>query len=321
MKKILRSCILSIAVIILLSFSVFAAEMIVERAQSGFCGVEAPGKKLLTWSLDDEGTLTISGSGEMKNYASHKDVPWYSSRAYIQKLSISEGVTSIGDYAFYDCIDLTSVSIPVGVTSIGKYAFASCDGLISVSIPSGVTSISESAFLKCEHLTTLNIAKGVKSIGEYAFYGCDLVTANIPSSITSIASSAFMYCDHLKDVYYTGTEEEWENIFIDSNNDSLTRATIHYNTPMLTVSVSETVSGSTAYTVSVENLPTTAVIVAALYHKGRFVGFEHAEYRGKAVVIETATVHDSAKIMAWESLESMKPLCGEAPAFLSRKAG
>jgi len=155
----------------------------------------------LTWSLDDAGTtLTISGTGAMNNYAGDT-FPWYLSKATIKKVVIEDGVTSIGDYAFDGCINLTSVTIPDSVTSIGNYAFRGCTSLPSVTIPDGVTNIENYAFYGCTGLENLTIGKGVTSIGDYAFKNCPgLTSVIIPDSVTSIGSSAFYDCTGLTSV-------------------------------------------------------------------------------------------------------------------------
>ncbi|MBQ3150551.1 MAG: leucine-rich repeat domain-containing protein, partial [Clostridia bacterium] len=163
---------------------------------SGTCGAT------LTWTLDEEtGTLTISGTGVMTNWSDYSSVPWYSYRSYIKSITIGDGVTSIGDYAFRHCDSLTSVTIPDSVTSIGNYAFGDCDSLTSVTIPDSVTSIGEGAFEYCDSLTSVTIGDAVTSIGDYAFYGCESLTSvTIPDSVTSIGNYAFEYCDSLTSV-------------------------------------------------------------------------------------------------------------------------
>lgn len=88
---------------------------------------------------------------------------------------IPNSVTSIGNYAFYEC-DMASINIPNSVTTIGNYAFGSCSYLTSISIPDGVTSIGQSAFYYCEKLTSITIPNSVTSIGEWAFIGCSRLT-------------------------------------------------------------------------------------------------------------------------------------------------
>ena len=103
---------------------------------------------------------------------------------------IPEGVTSIGDWAFYDCLSLTSVVITEGVTSIGTGAFYKCSSLTSVVIPEGVTSIGDSAFEGCSSLTSVVIPASVTSIGKEAFEGCcGLKPENAPSISVSVFSA------------------------------------------------------------------------------------------------------------------------------------
>lgn len=110
-------------------------------------------------------------------------------------------ISSIGDYAFYNCTNLTSATIPNGVTSIGGWAFSGCNALTSVSIPSGVTLINTGAFQYCSSLTSLIIPNGVTSIGYCVFSNCSgLTSVTIPNSVTSIDYHAFEYCSGLTSV-------------------------------------------------------------------------------------------------------------------------
>ena len=112
---------------ILTLFLALAASVGTLFAQSGTCGDN------LTWNLND-GTLTITGTGSMKNYTfSSTTAPWYSSRSSIKTVIIEDGVTSIGGRAFGDCKILTSITIPNSVTDIGEYAFADCRSMNSVT--------------------------------------------------------------------------------------------------------------------------------------------------------------------------------------------
>ncbi len=106
--------------------------------------------------------------------------------------SIPEGVTTIGNNAFYNCSGLTSITIPESVTTIGDDAFYNCSGLTSVTIPEGVTTIGNNAFAGCSGLTSVTIPEGVTTIGDGAFYNCSgLTSVTIPESVTHIGSSAF----------------------------------------------------------------------------------------------------------------------------------
>ena len=111
---------------------------------------------------------------------------------------IPSGVTSIGNYAFYNCSGLSSITIPSSVTSIGNSAFFGCNSLTTIAIPSSVTTIEGFAFMNCSGLSSFTIPNNVTSIGSCAFRGCrSLTSINIPSSVTSIDSSVFAGCSAL----------------------------------------------------------------------------------------------------------------------------
>ena len=150
-----------------------------------------------TWTLDDNGTLTISGNGAMGNYSKdYYNGTWITSApwgANIKSVVIENGVTSIGDEAFFGCTGLTSVTIPDSVTSIEYRAFEDCTELTMVTIPDSVTSIGSYAFESCIGLTSVTIGNSVTSIGEGAFSGCTgLSSVTIPDSVTSIGGYAFL---------------------------------------------------------------------------------------------------------------------------------
>lgn len=146
-------------------------------------------------------------------------------------IEIPAGVTSIGDGAFSNCINLTGVRIPEGVTAVRTSAFSGCSSLRSIQIPEGVTVIEEFAFSNCSSLTGIRIPEGVTEIEEGAFVGCDSLSAiSIPVSVKKIGGglilSAFNSCP--KDVYYGGSQEQWNRIwFIEFN--ALTSAAFHYH--------------------------------------------------------------------------------------------
>jgi hypothetical protein len=185
MKKRIFSFVLAFAMIL------SCVPIIATAATSGTCGNN------LTWRLDN-GTLTISGEGDMENY--EYNGPWGSYDSGIINVVIENGVTSIGDSAFEDCWGLTSI-ITDGVTSIGKSAFYGCNGLTSITIPDSVTTIGDGAFASCSNLTSVTIPDSVTSIGKSAFGDCSSLTSvTIPNSITSIDSGTFSRCSSLTSI-------------------------------------------------------------------------------------------------------------------------
>ena len=161
MKKAI-SIVLCIAMLfVLLPTFATAAEIV----DSGTCGDG------LTWTLDADGLLTISGTGEMSSS------PWQDSdRLQIKTVLIESCVTNIGNYAFSNCSELTSVSIGNSVTSIGRCAFFGCWKLVSIILPNGVTNIGSSAFSDCDSLASITIPDSVTSIESSAFYLCGSLT-------------------------------------------------------------------------------------------------------------------------------------------------
>ena len=207
---------------------------------SGSCGAD------LAWSYDSStGALTVTGSGSMTDF-SFSDTRWGGND--IKSVSLPDGLTSIGEVAFYGCTSLSSVTIPDSVTSIGYYAFYGCTSLSSVTIPDSVTSIGSYAFSGCTSLSSVTIPDSVTSIGYDAFYGCTSLTAinvaegntayisengvlfnksktsliqypagktdsayTIPDSVTSIGYYAFLSADSLKSIEVSGNNPNFSS--------------------------------------------------------------------------------------------------------------
>ena len=231
MRKRLLSFVLAVLMIAsLLPATALAADIL----DSGTCGAEGDGSNL-TWTLDSKGVLTISGSGDMRDY--DYSSPWYENGNQIQSVFMANGVTSIGNFAFNECTSLTSMTIPDSVTCIGNCAFRECSSLASVTIPDSVTSIGVYAFCACTSLKSVTIPDSVTSIGNYAFSYCTSLTGiwvdegnshyfsdasgvlfnkdktvlaqcpgafsgsyAIPDGVTSINDAAFVNCESLTSV-------------------------------------------------------------------------------------------------------------------------
>ena len=190
MKQRLIVCIAAVMLALMHGVCTYAAVI-----DSGKCGDN------VTWSLDDNGLLTISGTGDMYDYDGGNRVPWYNMTSDIDVVSISEGVSRIGDYAFRVCGSLRSVVIPNSVTAIGKDAFSYCRSLTGVVIPNSVTAIEENTFSYCYDLRSVVIPNSVTAIGESAFSGCyNLRSVVIPNSVTAIGDYVFYECSSLRSV-------------------------------------------------------------------------------------------------------------------------
>ena len=232
---------------IVLALSVFCAfvPLVASAETSGTCG------KNLTWILDDYGTLTISGTGNMENWnlssGEKKESPFKNNKE-IKHVVIEDGVTDIGYCAFGDCSNLKDITIADSVTNIGKLAFKNCSSLENIIIPNSV-----------------------EVINSYTFYNCNNITrVTIPTGVTTIDRKAFCECTNLTDIYYGGTEEQWNKMSISSENDELENVTIHYkrDIPLTTATITKTET-SEGYTFNVEPEQTykTCYVYAAVYDK------------------------------------------------------
>ncbi|MCM8871753.1 MAG: leucine-rich repeat domain-containing protein [Paludibacteraceae bacterium] len=192
------------------------------------------GENVTYFFASSTGTLTISGTGAMRDYYDSSKAPWNAYSSSIKKVVINNGVTSVGTYAFRDCTGLTSVTIPNNVTRIGSSAFWGCTGLTSINvaednlnyasidgilyskdkktlimypqgktgsitIPNSVTSIGAGAFGGCTGLTSVTIPNSVTEIGGSAFYNCTgLTSITIGNGVTSVGEEAFYGCDNIE---------------------------------------------------------------------------------------------------------------------------
>ncbi|MDR1370900.1 MAG: leucine-rich repeat protein [Dysgonamonadaceae bacterium] len=198
-----------------------------DNPKAGACGDD------LLWTFVD-GTLTISGWGDMWNFPGQEGVPWVSERASITSVNLSPEMTSIGNYTFSGCENLTSINLPGSITALGDFAFSGCTELTSIEIPENVGSIGDRTFYLCSKLTAIetpesntaytskngilfnktkttliqypeekteesySIPESVTTIGNYAFAGCDeLHLITIPEDVISIGDSAFARCNNL----------------------------------------------------------------------------------------------------------------------------
>lgn len=209
MKKRLLSMILALSMMLTIlpvnAITAWAAN----DGMSGNCGKTGDNVAyVLTQNNDDTTnptyTLTIQGNGEMADF-NESDMegraPWIAQKEKITAVTIENGVTYVGAYAFDHCKKLTQITIHAQLDSIGKGAFRDCEGLTSIEIPKTVTSIGASAFSGCKGLSNIEIPETVVSIGGAAFNGCTgLASIKIPATVTSIKEYTFNECSNLKNV-------------------------------------------------------------------------------------------------------------------------
>lgn len=154
-----------------------------QKPTSGTCGEQ------VTWSLSEDGTLTISGTGEMENYSDDNESPWKDFNKQVKRIVVEQGVTSIGDRAFSYSKQLKSIAIPEGVTRIGENSFWNCENLETVTLPDSLEEIGESAFANCGKLQKIVLPKHVKTLGETVFWRCFALTDFVVDSENTVFSA------------------------------------------------------------------------------------------------------------------------------------
>lgn len=183
---------------------------------TGVCG------ESLTWTLAG-GTLTISGSGAMTDYGESNTAPWYSGREQITAVVVDRGVTGIGAYAFYGCVNLIDITLPEGLTAIGRYAFKGCaalgrveilsgmttlgayafteSGITEIVLPEGLQTVEYDAFNNCTNLRSVSLPDTLQNLGSYAFWKCSALTEiTLPQNLTKMGSFCFDSCTGLTEI-------------------------------------------------------------------------------------------------------------------------
>ena len=193
---------------------------------TGSCG------ESVAYTIYSDMSMVISGTGEMMDYMG--DIPHIDATYYqkIESVVIEEGVTSIGEFAFYDFIHLTSMSIANSVTKIGNAAFYECTSLTSLDIPNGVIEIGNGVFYGCAELTSIVIPDGVKVISPVLFFNCTgLTSVTIPNGVTEIGDAAFECCSSLTSVLIPGSVTSIGDAAFELCS-SLTSITVENETPV-----------------------------------------------------------------------------------------
>lgn len=219
MKKRFVSLLLAISMILSLmpvsAVTAFAEDEnsgAVKIIDKGNCGADEGGENL-KWTLDNNGVLTISGSGAMKDYTWDENVrlDWYvSHKKDIRSVVLDNRITHIGNYAFDKCTNIESVrytgytgnagvALPESVTTIGVHAFSDTGVTGTLKLPEHLTEIDSSAFYHCRKLNgELKLPDTVKEIGGFAFHSCGFTgKLELPASLENIGNDAFDFCSGL----------------------------------------------------------------------------------------------------------------------------
>ena len=239
------------------------------------------------YTLYSDGKMVINGSGIMRSYMGDI-VPWDNYKKDIKSLVVEQGVTNVGTDTFADCVNLTDVHLVEGVETIGVGAFSGCTKLKDINLPKTLTTIYWSAFSGCGSLTKIEI----------------------PLSINNIHHAAFLECENLKDVYYNGSEKQWNEIVIESGeNECLLNANIHYNSSAeISVPAPKcfTISGSRV--TNTADTEQTATIITAQYSGNKLTDVTSKEITFAANEAKTFTVPTGGKLFVWDILSGMCPL-------------
>lgn len=274
---------------------------------------------LTSITVDSDNSAYCSENGVLYNKAKTEIIRFPSKKADAS-FTIPNGVRKIADGAFEFCRNLTSITIPDGVESIGNNAFSDCYfeeykngkiiskiGLEKVTIPDSVTSIGSRAFLNCSKLTSIVVPDGVTKIGESTFFKCSkLVSITIPNSVLIIDTDAFKDTK-LKQVNYIGSESDWGEVIGDGKY-VLTNADINYLN-----GISAKRSEDRKIVVKPINIESGKNVILALYDGDKLVEMQQSsDYSedNREITFTTTKEYTRARVMVWESLSKMTPVCG-----------
>lgn len=177
--------------ILVISLILATVPMVSASEASGTCGAD------LTWTVSEE-TLTIVGSGAMTDFREPEMAPWYPYREEVTTLVLPEGLTNVGDLAFFEFKYLEVIQLPGTVERVGRYAFAHCENVRMLTLSPVLREVEDGAFSDCWKLTSLRLPDGLQTIGTKGFYRCEAITSvTVPASVTEIGVSAFGYCKSL----------------------------------------------------------------------------------------------------------------------------
>lgn len=223
-------------------------ELLITGKVTGTCGDN------IYWTLYSDGELVIDGNGAMTDYLYTTDVPWYDCRAMIYNVTMSQGITNVGDCAFSGCTNLTNINIPDSITKLGWSSFEDCSSLTTVDIPDSVNDMGDYTFIGCSSLKEISIPYGVTELGWYIFSECkSLESIIIPDSVEAMLEGVFCDCTSLKSVklsnktIYMGTSvflfcESLESVIIPESVTSIGETAFDSCTSLITITIPDNVT-------------------------------------------------------------------------------
>lgn len=177
-------------------------------ATSGTCGTNA------RWEFDEwRETLSIEGSGAIRDYSSSSLPPWHQYKDEIKSIYIDEGITEIGKYAFWECEEVDYVDIPLSLERIGMNAFAYCKKLDDITLYNNLTTIEGQAFMECMSLTSIVIPNSVTTMGG-SIFAKDTLLSNVvlPNNISTLPRGTFQNCWALTEITIPSSVEQIEEV-------------------------------------------------------------------------------------------------------------
>ena len=202
-----------------------AEETLSAIVASGICGLN------VNWTLDNEGTMTICGSGATSDisYSGSNGEAWDDIKKNVITIKVEAGVTSIAENMFKGCSMVESVELPENLVAVGQRAFWGCTRLADINLPEGINEISEGVFYECKSLKEIILPSSIKRIGEHAFAHCwELTDVTIPEGVTDIEYYAFGGCSKLSSVNIPSSVKTLDpqafdyttKLFIDANSEA-----------------------------------------------------------------------------------------------------
>ena len=192
---------------------------------SGFCGTN------VTWTLYEDGTFILSGTGETESYMNKTLVPWNEHMTSIKKVIAEKGITKLGDCLFYGANNLVETDLPEGITEIGGCVFQNCTSLKAIDLPDSVDTFGNWVFGYCSSLSSIVLPENTSVLGNYTFFDCaSLEEVYINRALTHVGNYCFfsMQSKPHPSVFYEGTQSEWSQISFGEKNEWLLNATIQY---------------------------------------------------------------------------------------------